>query len=131
MLYTWNGWEHWVAMETKTHKHFMEEKWTAVDVDIALYNMRMLSWIEKKKKWMVLTFSLLSYVFIDIHSLHTSKASQRMAAICCCKQFFCWFFSLLNILFLFCIYVVCAKYFIVLSMEFYSWDACHTFGCIF
>lgn len=71
-------------------------------------------------------FSLIVSLF------HTSKASQRIAVICCCCCFcvisFHWCFFLFY--FHFSIYAVCVKYFIPLSVAFYRCDACQTFGCM-
>lgn len=111
------------------HKHFMEEKWTAVD---SVFTTICECCVELREKWMVLIRSLLLYILSLILSLfptHTSKASQQIAVICCCAWIF---FSLVVMLcFHFSIYAVCVKYFILLSVAFYSCDACQTFGCMF
>lgn len=63
--------------------------------------------VELREKWMVLIRSLLLYILSLIFSLfptHTSKASQRIAVICCCAWIFfrCWLCFVFILVFMLC-----------------------------
>lgn len=117
------------------HKHFMEEKWSAVvDTVLYVYNMRrILCRIEKKLNGVNTFAATSSYAFIDIQSLlHTTKASRRIAVICCCVRgvvFWCWWWLCFAFIlaFMLCALNILYHY----PWHFYSCDACQTFGSMF